>query len=76
MTEADRWHVCGKGEGANRNLWCNGGAWWISITLKNEKGNRAMRKKFSLKTRDIEVARRRRDRVIAAINSHEGRIAV
>lgn len=75
-TETDYWNVCDKGVGKNRNLWRNGGAWWISITLVNELGNRSIRRRFSLKTRDIEVARVRRDKIIAAINDHKGEIAI
>jgi hypothetical protein len=50
----------------NHHLWWNNGTWWCHITLRPAGGS-TIRKRFSLKTNDIEVARTRRDRIIHAI---------
>jgi hypothetical protein len=56
----------------NHHLWWNNGIWWCHITLR--PANRpTMRKRFSLKTHDLDIARTRRDRIIQAIqNSNVG----
>lgn len=74
--EFDRWHVMGKSTGENRYMWLNGHIWWANITLINESGSMSVRSRFSLKTDNMDVARKRRDRIIRAINSYSGRIGI
>lgn len=50
----------------NHHLWWNNGTWWCHITLRPAGGS-TIRKRFSLKTNDIEIARTRLDRIIHAI---------
>lgn len=52
----------------NHHLWLNNGVWWCHITIR-PAGCRTTRKRFSLKTNDIERARTRRDRIITAIQA-------
>lgn len=74
--EIDYWQVMEKSTGENRYIWLNGNTWWASITLINSAGNMSVRSRFSLKTDNIDVARKRRDRIITAINSYPGMISV
>jgi hypothetical protein len=46
----------------NHHLWNNRGVWWCHLTIHQSDGT-AKRMRFSLKTRDIEKARTRRDRI-------------
>ena len=48
----------------DHHLWRNGRFWWIAFTLIHD-GWRQERVRRSLKTADIQEARRRRDRVLA-----------
>ena len=51
---------------ANHHLWNNRGIWWCHVTIhKSDATSERMR--FSLKTRDIDKARERRDRIFAKI---------
>jgi hypothetical protein len=52
----------------NHHLWWNNGTWWCHITLR-PAGGPTTRKRFSLKTNDIDLARARRDRIINAIQT-------
>lgn len=74
--EIDYWQVMEKSAGENRYIWLNGNTWWASITLINSAGNMSIRNRFSLKTDNIDVARKKRDRIITAINSYSGMISV
>lgn len=65
-----------KSAGKNRYIWLNGNTWWASITLINSAGSMSVRSRFSLKTDSIDVAKKRRDRIITAINSYTGRINI
>ncbi|MBL9152014.1 MAG: hypothetical protein JNK37_06005 [Verrucomicrobiales bacterium] len=50
----------------NHHLWNNRGTWWCHFTL-HKPDYTAERIRVSLKTRDLELARRRRDTLLAAI---------
>ena len=52
-----------EGADPNHHLWRNGRLWWIAFTV--HRGHLQERVRFSLKTADVEDARRRRDRVFA-----------
>jgi hypothetical protein len=58
----------------NHHLWNNNGTWWLHFTLHSDTGNKK-RHRFSLKTPDLESARRKRDRILTAIQANSGRIA-
>ena len=53
-------------ENPNHHLWNNRGTWWCHFTL-HKPDYTAERVRVSLKTRDLEVARTRRDELLAAI---------
>jgi len=61
-------------ENPDHHLWNNNGTWWLHFTLRSATGT-VKRTRLSLKTRDIEAARRKRDRILAAIQSKSGGIA-
>jgi hypothetical protein len=50
----------------NHHLWNNRGTWWCHFTL-HKPDYTAERVRVSLKTRDIDLARSRRDELLAAI---------
>ena len=49
----------------NHHLWRNGRLWWIAFTI--HRGHLQERVRFSLRTAEVEEARRRRDRVLALV---------
>jgi hypothetical protein len=50
----------------NHHLWNNRGIWWCHVTIhKSDATSERMR--FSLKTKDVEKARERRDRIFKKI---------
>jgi hypothetical protein len=51
------------GTDPNHHLWRNGRLWWIAFTT--HRGHEQERVRFSLKTEDVEQARRRRDQIFA-----------
>jgi len=53
-----------KTESPNRHLWNNHGWWWFHATF-HLPDNTAQRVRFSLKTKDLETARRKRDDILA-----------
>lgn len=53
-------------ENPNHHLWNNRGTWWCHFTL-HRPDYTAERIRVSLKTRDIDLARSRRDELLAAI---------
>lgn len=59
----------------NHHLWNNNGTWWIRFTLRAVSGESRKRPAYSLKTPDLDAARRKRDRILGAIASKSGRIA-
>ncbi len=60
-------------ENPDHHLWNNNGTWWLHFTLRSASGI-VMRKRVSLQTRDRDAARRKRDRILAAIQSKSGGI--
>ena len=54
----------------NHHLWRNGRLWWIAFTV--HRGHQQERVRLSLGTDVVEIARRRRDRVLAAFDCAEG----
>lgn len=55
----------------DHHLWMNGGRWWCSFSLVVD-GWLQRRVRTSLSTGDIEVARRRRDGLLALLAESEG----
>ena len=53
----------GWGSNPNKYLFRNGNGWWLRVQPYNP--TKTERLAFSLKTRDLEEARRRRDEMIA-----------
>jgi hypothetical protein len=49
---------------ANHHLWNNNGKWWCHLTLHHPDYT-SERRRLSLNTRDLDVARQRRDRLFA-----------
>jgi hypothetical protein len=58
----------------NHHLWNNNGTWWIRFTLRSTAGE-SIRHAYSLKTPDLDAARRKRDRILTAIQTKSGNIA-
>ena len=58
----------------NHHLMNNHGTWWIRFTLRSTAGT-SIRPAYSLKTPDLDAARRKRDRIFAAIEANSGKIA-
>lgn len=52
----------------NHNLWNNNGTWWINFTVLSRKHPRAERVRFSLRTRDLDLARLRRDEILSVFS--------
>ncbi|MCP5540614.1 MAG: hypothetical protein H7A52_10795 [Akkermansiaceae bacterium] len=50
----------------NHHLWNNRGTWWCHFTV-HQSDYTAERVRVSLKTRDLNLARRRRDELLAAL---------
>ena len=53
----------------NHLLWNNRGIWWCHLTVHKPDAT-AERLRFSLKTREVEKARERRDRIFREIAKH------
>jgi len=53
----------------NHHLWNNRGIWWCHLTVHKSDAT-AERLRFSLKTREVEKARERRDRIFREIAKH------
>jgi len=58
----------------NHHLWNNNGTWWCHFTLHSTTGTKK-RHRISLKTHDLEAARRRRDGILHDLHAQSGRIA-
>ena len=50
----------------NHHLWNNRGIWWCHVTVHKPDAT-SERMRFSLKTKDVEKARERRDRIFKKI---------
>ncbi len=57
----------------NHHLWNNNGTWWCHFVLTDASGG-ADRRRISLKTRDLDAARTRRDGLLASLAEFSGRI--
>ena len=55
-------------ENPNHHLWNNRGTWWAHFTVHRDDYT-AERVRVSLRTRDVEEARQRRDEILSSINS-------
>ena len=55
-------------ENPNHHLWRNHGTWWLHYTVLVD-GVRQRRVRRSLHTRDLQVARRRRDRFFSGVQA-------
>ena len=60
---------------ANHHLWNNNGKWWCHLTLHHPDYT-SERRRLSLNTRDLDVARQRRDRLFANWENTVARKAV
>ena len=60
---------------ANHHLWNNNGKWWCHLTLHHSDYT-SERRRLSLNTRDLDVARQRRDRLFANLENTVARKAV
>lgn len=58
----------------NHHLWNNNGTWWLHFTIHSNTGTRK-RHRISLKTPDLDAARRKRDRILADLHANSGNIA-
>lgn len=56
------------------HLWNNNGTWWCHFTVHHPDGT-AERVRLSLRTREADEARRKRDRLFARLNQPERRVA-
>ena len=56
-------------ENPNHHLWNNRGVWWCHLTVHKADAT-AERLRFSLKTRDVDLARKRRDNIFHDISEH------
>lgn len=54
-----------RGEHANHHIWRNSGGWWFHATV-HLPGYRKQRLRLNLRTHDVEVARSRRDAILAS----------
>ncbi len=52
--------------GPNHHLYSNNGTWWLQVTV--HRGPIAERVRRSLQTGDVDLARQRRDRVLATMS--------
>lgn len=68
MKSLQRWYAVEHSKKPNRYIWLNRETWWVALTFVTPQRDKSVRKRFSLKTDDIEVAKIRRDRMIKAIN--------
>jgi len=60
---------------ANHHIWDNNGKWWCHLTLHHPDYT-SERRRLSLNTRDLDVARQRRDRLFANWENTVARKAV
>lgn len=51
----------------NHHLWNNRGVWWCHLTIHQTDAT-VQRMRFSLKTKDLDKARERRDRIFRKIS--------
>lgn len=58
---------------ANHHLWLNGKVWWIAFTYHTTDG-RKRRLRASLGTRDVQLARQRRDELLDSFERDFGHV--
>ena len=58
----------------NHHIWKNNGTWWIRFTLRSTEGE-SIRHAYSLKTPDLDAARRRRNGIFNDLQTKSGNIA-
>ncbi len=58
-------HQLRDGRNPDHHIWCNNGTYFVHLTLL--RGQRKFRLRKSLKTKDVDEARKRRDRMVAFI---------
>lgn len=61
-------------ENPNHHLWNNNGTWWCYFTLRSATDG-SKRHRISLKTPDLEAARRRRNGILNDLQTKSGNIA-
>jgi hypothetical protein len=71
MNQATRFALRVNEDNPNHHLWNNRGVWWCHLTVHKADAT-TERVRFSLKTRDLEKARERRDRILRDISRHYG----
>ena len=59
-----------KTAGDNHHLWNNHGTWWLHYTVHRPDYTKA-RIRLNLRTRDLETARRERDRIFCCGLQHQ-----
>jgi hypothetical protein len=57
----------------NHHLWNNNGTWWLHFTLHSDTGTKK-RHRISLKTPDLESARRHRNGILDDLQTKSGQI--
>jgi hypothetical protein len=57
----------------NHHIWNNNGIWWCHFSVQDDEG-RTRRIRKSLKTRDLQKAREKRDRLLSNLNNASGRL--
>ena len=60
---------------SNHHIWNNNGKWWCHLTLHHPDYT-SERRRLSLNTRNLDVARQRRDRLFANLENTVARKAV
>lgn len=58
----------------NHHIWNNNGIWWCHFTLRDDSRGRVRRIRKSLKTRHLDKAREKRDRLLAGLDNASGRL--
>lgn len=56
------------------HLWRNKDWWYLRVTMHNTRLDKSMSQLHSLRTKDIDVAMRRRDKVLATIIQTYGHV--
>ena len=57
---------CSNAKNPNHHIWCNNGTYFIHVTVRLN-GRTKLRLRRSLLTKDVEEARRRRDRFLDSV---------
>lgn len=57
----------------NHHLWLNRKTWWIVLTMYNKDTHQTTRHRQSLRTGDLIIAKKRRDKVLASLYAKFGK---